>query len=424
MADRARRHLCVFIYALTGGGAQRRTLTLARGFAERGHRVDLVLVRPDGRLAAEVPSSVRVVSLASARGGPRLVRALFRRLGLRGLETAASLGALARYLRRERPEVLLSAASHVNLVAVGAWRLARVPVRLVLRASNDPLGDPRLWPRWERAVRAVLRWTAGRVYPWADAVIAVSDGVAEQIACLTGIPRERITTIYNPVVTPELLEKAREPLGHAWFAPGQPPVVLGVGKLKVQKGFRTLIRAFARVRAARPARLVILGEGARRRALEALVDELGLREDAALPGWVDNPWAWMARASVFALSSRWEGLPGALIEAMACGCPVVATDCPSGPAEILAGGAYGPLVPVGDADALAAAILALLDAPPDPARLRARAASFSVDPAVDRYLEVLLGAPTPRRDEASPPLAAGGGPREPGPAVSSAAAPR
>jgi glycosyltransferase involved in cell wall biosynthesis len=239
------------------------------------------------------------------------------------------------------------------------------------------------------------------VYPWADAVIAVSDGVADHIARLTGMPRERITTIYNPVVTTELLEKARKPVDHPWLAPGQPPVVLGVGKLKIQKSFRTLIRAFARVRAARPARLVILGEGARRRALEALVDELGLREDVALPGYVANPWAWMARAAVFALSSRWEGLPGALIEAMACGCPVVSTDCPSGPAEILQGGAYGPLVPVGDAGALADAILALLEAPPDRARLRARAAMFCVDPAVDRYLAVLLGPLATGRDEAS-----------------------
>jgi glycosyltransferase involved in cell wall biosynthesis len=423
MAER-RRHLCLFIYALTGGGAQRRTLTLARGFAERGHRVDLVVVRSGGRLAGEAPPSVRVVTLASASRGERAVRALLRRLGLRGLETAASIPALARYLRRERPDAMLSAASHVNLVSVCAWRLARVPVRLVLRASNDPLGDPRLWPRWERAVRGVLRWVAARVYPWADAVIAVSDGVGEQIARLTGIPRERITTIYNPVVTPELLEKAREPVDHPWLAPGQPPVVLGVGKLKVQKSFRTLIRAFARVRAVRPARLVILGEGARRRALEAEVDELGLRDDVALPGYVRNPWAWMARASVFVLSSRWEGLPGALIEAMACGCPVASTDCPSGPAEVLAGGAYGPLVPVGDPDALAAAILALLDAPPDRARLRARAAEFSVDRAVERYLEVLLGAPSARPDAASLGVATAGGPRERARAVSPAAAPR
>ncbi|HZO09348.1 MAG TPA: glycosyltransferase, partial [Myxococcota bacterium] len=303
MADRA-RHLCVFIYGLTGGGAQRRTLTLARAFAERGHRIDLVVVRPGGHLARDVPDSVRLVSLASAAGGgPRVLRPLTRRLHMRGLETASSIGALARYLRRERPDAMLSAASHVNLVSVWARRLSRVPVRLVLRASNDPLGNPTLWPHWERMVRSWLRWMAGRVYPWADAVIAVSDGVAEHIASLTGLPRERITTIYNPVVTAELLARSREPLDHPWLAPGEPPLILGVGKLKIQKGFRTLIRAFARVREVRPARLVILGEGARRGTLEALIDELGLRADVALPGYVDNPWAWMARASVFALSS-------------------------------------------------------------------------------------------------------------------------
>ena len=390
MADRP-SHIAVFIYALTAGGAQRRTLTLAAGFAERGHRVDLVVVRPGGRLAKEVPPAVRVVALASSRGWERALYALRRIVNVRGLETAASIPALARYLRRERPDVMLSAASHVNLVSVWARRLSGVPVRLVLRASNDPLGNPKVWPRWERTIRAVLRWMAGRIYPWADAVIAVSEGVAADVAELTGIPRERITTIYNPVLTPELLARAREPVAHSGLAAGEPPLVLSAGKLKVQKDHLTLIRAFARVRRARPAHLVILGEGLQRRRLEALVEELGLRGDVALPGEVENPWAWMARASVFALSSAWEGLPGVLIEAMACGCPVVSTACPSGPAEILDGGVYGPLVPVGDAAALAEAILKVLDAPPDPARLRARAGLFAVAPAVARYLEVLIG---------------------------------
>ena len=192
------------------------------------------------------------------------------------------------------------------------------------------------------------------------------------------------------MVTAALEAAAREPVAHAWLRPGEPPVVLGVGKLSPQKGFDVLLRAFARVRAERPARLVILGEGPQRRALERLARELGIADDVSLPGFVANPFAWMARCAVFALSSRWEGLPSVLIEALACGCAVVSTDCPSGPAEILDGGAFGPLCPVGDAAALAGAILRVLEAPTAPARLRARAATFSVDAAADRYLEVLL----------------------------------
>jgi glycosyltransferase involved in cell wall biosynthesis len=395
------RHLAVFIYGLTGGGAQRRTMTLAGEFAERGHRVDLVVVHPGGPLVRELSPAVRFTVLESRWKRP--LRALSRTMNVRGLETLASIPTLAGYLRRERPDVLMSAASHVNLVAVLARQLSRTPVRLVLRTSNDPSGNPKLWPRAERPVRLFLRAVAARIYPRADAIIAVSKGVGDSLAQLTGLPRERITTIYNPVMTEELLEKSQEPVPHPWLAAGGPPVVLGAGKLKIQKDFATLIKAFARVRAVRPARLVILGDGPRRKGLEALVRELGLAADVALPGHVDNPWSWMASASVFALSSAWEGLPGVLIEAMACGCPVVSTDCPSGPAEVLDGGAYGPLVPVGGDQALAEAILAVLEDPPDRARLRDRAASYAVAPAIDRYLEVLLGPEPGKRSEAGPP---------------------
>jgi len=227
------------------------------------------------------------------------------------------------------------------------------------------------------------------VYPWADAIVAVSNGVADDLSSTAGIARKRITTIYNPVVTPGLQEKARATLNHPWFAPGSPPVVLGVGRLAAEKDFPTLLKAFARVRAVRKARLMILGEGRERATLEALAHELGVATDVELPGFVDNPFAYMARAAVFVLSAVWEGFGNVVVEAMACGCPVVSTDCPSGPAEIMDGGAYGSLVPVGDDAALAKAILSVLETPPDLERLRARAALFSVDRAADQYLEVL-----------------------------------
>jgi glycosyltransferase involved in cell wall biosynthesis len=235
-------------------------------------------------------------------------------------------------------------------------------------------------------------------YPWADAVTAVSDGVADDLARVSGLPRSAIVTTWNPVVSPSLSEAAAQPLEHAWFRPGEPPVVLGVGKLRPQKDFATLIDAFAKVRAKRPARLMILGEGVEEGRLRVRARRLDISADVALEGFVANPFAYMARAAVFALSSAWEGLPSVLIQAMACGCPVVSTDCPSGPSEILEGGARGPLVPVGDSDALAAAILRLLDSPPDREGLRRRAEDFSVERVALRYREVMLG-PSPGSGE-------------------------
>lgn len=386
--DRQTRHIAVFIYALSSGGAQRRTLTLVNAFAERGHRVDLVVVRGDAPLVSRLSAAVQLVALDACPRG--LLSFACRHVSQRGVQTLASIPALAGYLRSARPDVIMSAASHVNLVSVLARRLARVEIPLVLRASNHPTGNPRLWPVAQRPVRLFLRWVASRIYPWADAIIAVSAGVAEELVSLTAIPRERITIIYNPTFTPDIAQKARAAVDHPWFAPGSPPVILGAGKLKIQKDFPVLIRAFARVRRLRPARLVILGEGAQRGRLEALAGKLGVADDVALPGYVDNPFAWMRSASAFVLCSAWEGLPGVLIEAMACGCPVASTDCPSGPAEILDGGTYGPLVPVADDEALADAIVSVLDEPVDVEILRRRAATFAVAPAVDRYLEVLL----------------------------------
>ncbi|MGE0681501.1 MAG: glycosyltransferase [Candidatus Binatia bacterium] len=183
----------------------------------------------------------------------------------------------------------------------------------------------------------------------------------------------------------------RAPFVHPWFTPSSPPVILSVGRLAKQKDFPTLLRAFARVRATRRARLMILGEGRKRKHLECLIKTLGIADDVALPGFVLNPFPYMARAAVFVLSSAWEGLPGALVEAMACGCPVVSTNCPSGPAEILDEGTYGPLVPVGDETALARAILTVLGSSITTEKLRARAFQFSIDRVADRYLEILFG---------------------------------
>jgi glycosyltransferase involved in cell wall biosynthesis len=249
-----------------------------------------------------------------------------------------------------------------------------------------------------RAQAGSLRWKhrflpplARRTYLMADAIVAVSEGVAQDLVAHAGVSRERITKIYNPVVTAELLVRAKEPLDHPWLKPGEPPIILGTGRLVSPKDFSTLLRAFARVRAQRKSRLIILGEGNRRNELEYLAQKLGVSNDVALPGFVANPCAYMARASVFVLSSAWEGFGNVIVEALACGCPVVSTDCPNGPSEILGDGAYGPLVPVGDDAAMADAILAILESSTESGRLQARAAEFSAERAVDDYLDVLLG---------------------------------
>jgi glycosyltransferase involved in cell wall biosynthesis len=369
----SQKRLAVFLPGLLGGGAERTMLSLAKGLAERGHPVDLVLAQAEGPYLAEVPESVQLVELNTRH--------------LSAGRTFASLPALVRYLRHQQPEALLSALRRANVTAVWARYLAGVPGRVVISEQNT--WSPRIQQSTSWYSRMILRLSK-RFYPWADAIVAVSEGTADDLAQVLGIPRERIEVIHNPGVRPELRRKAEAPLDHPWFQPGQPPVLLAVGRLTVQKDFPTLIRAFAQVRTTRPVRLLVLGEGQERSGLEALVTELDLKEDVSLPGFVENPYAYMARASVFVLSSRWEGLPTVLMEALCCGAPLVATDCPSGPREILRDGQYGQLVPVGDTTALAQAIeVALADNRPSPPPESWR--PFELETVVNQYSNLLLG---------------------------------
>lgn len=375
-----RRHIALFLSAPSGGGTQRRMLMLAGGFAERGHRVDVVVARSDGK--SESPSLVSLVGLDP----PAAYLPWIRRF--KGLWVCTATPKLARYLRRAAPDVLLSSSTPANLTALWARRLAGVPVPIVVGVNvhvSTATGAGQAL--WGTPLRALVR----RYYPTAEAVIAISRGVATDLTTAIRLPAGRVHTIYNPVDVDAYQRQASEPLDHPWVGAGEPPIVLGVGKLKPQKDYPTLLRAFARLRGSRMARLVILGEGEDRHKLERLAAQLGIVEDFFLPGLVSNPFAWMARASVFVLCSAWEGFSNALVEALACGCPSVSTNCPSGPSEILADGVYGPLVPVGDDAALAEAMTALLRQPPNAASLGARAGEFSVDAAVSRYLGVLLG---------------------------------
>lgn len=345
--------LAVFLPGLYGGGAERTMLNVADGFGQQGMAVDLVVGVPDGPLQSQIPSSVRYVPLDAPR-------------------TLMVLPGLVRYLRTTRPQAMLTALNRANLAALWARRLAQlggrnshnVQTRVVISERNTlsaeaghgaALAD-RLYPMLSR-----------RFYPWADGIVAVSQSVAEDLSRVTGIESDRITTVYNPVVTPLLQKKVAEPIKESalatWFEPDQPPVLLGVGRLSEQKDFGTLIQAFARATAGGSERLLILGEGEKRAELERLVESLGIEARVMLPGWVENPVAYMRRSRLFVLCSRWEGLPGVLIEALFAGVPIIATDAPGGSREVLAQGKYGALVPVGDVDRLAEAIAVELRKP-------------------------------------------------------------
>ncbi len=403
----APHHVAFFLKAMGGGGAERTTARVAAALAERGHRVDLVLARARGPMLGDLPASVRLVDLRAGPGVAALPTLLRLPAGARSLlpsavlrnrpRVLAALPGLSRYLRRERPDALVSAMEWNNLVAIWAHQLAGVDTALVV-CEHTTLSE-----RIRDSKRPHIRRLPGlvsRFYPHADAVAAVSDGAAADLARTVGLARERVATLYNPVDLERVRELSRAPLDDPWLAPGQPPLVLAVGRLKSEKDYPTLLRAFARARARRPLRLLVLGEGGDRAELERLVRQLELDEAVRLPGFARNPYAYMARAGVLVLSSSWEGLGNVLTEALACGCPVVSTDCPNGPREILEGGRYGTLVPVGDDAALADAILETLAAPPAPERMRAGAERFSIERCVEAYLRVLTAALSSR---VSPP---------------------
>jgi glycosyltransferase involved in cell wall biosynthesis len=357
--------IALFVPSVRGGGAERVVLNLAQGMGERGLPVHLVLTVTQGAFQNQLPTAVRVVDL---RGG-RMLR---------------TVGPLAAYLRKERPRVLVSSMSHANLVALLAAKLAGQGTPVIVTEHNtmsrsageSPLAR-RLWP-------VLLRG----FYPWAASVVAVSRGAADDFARTSGFPRERVEVVYNPVITPEFTARARQAVDHPWFGPGEPPVILAVGRLTAQKDFPTLLRAFARLRRRCRVRLLILGEGEDRPVLEGLATELGVADDVAFPGFRENAMAYMAASALFVLASAWEGLPTVLIEALAAGTRVVSTDCPSGPREILQDGRLGALVPVGDAAALADAMNDALERPAD-ALPSGALTPFTRDAAVDHYLRLI-----------------------------------
>ena len=399
---RKQLHIAFVLPELYRYGSERVTLTVAQGMIERGHIVDLVLFDkhihcpqwiPDGLrlfVADDEPGqatkdspdyehlNARIVSLVSSpRGYARmhLVRDMnWRVLALSFKKKLRHASKMANYMQQEKPDIIFPGAPQVDAPTLMAGHLADNTTPIV------PILHSTVARRHKRTQRRHQL-----LFPSAARVVAVSDGVADSAAAEFGVPKKKITMIYNPVVSPDIDRLKMQTPEHPWLSDDGPPVILACGRFKKSKDYPVLLKAFALLSAQRQCRLIILGDGELRNPIEQLVQELNLQEKASLPGWTDNPFAFMFRASLFALSSRNEGLPGVLIQALACGCPCVSTDCPSGSAEILQGGEIGPLVPVGDHAALADVMAQTLNNPPDEQKLLARAGFFSVEKSVQMY---------------------------------------
>ncbi|CAN5523889.1 glycosyltransferase [soil metagenome] len=351
--------------SLKGGGAERVVLFVARGLRDLGHEATLITLESGGAYENQIPEGVE-------------------RIDFRDGSNRKAVARLASLIRQRRPEAILAATDAANIVAVLARILSRRKPRVVasihstLSRSYSPSAQEYEKKRL-RAMRFLL--------PKADKIVGVSAGVCDDAAPFLGLPRDRFVVIHNPAITPETATLAAMHVDDPWFRPGEPSVVISMGRLHPVKDFPTLIRAFAKLSGQE--RLMILGEGDQRASLEALVSELGLTDRVRLPGFVDNPYAYLSQARLFVLSSAYEGFGLVIVEALACGTPVVSTNCPYGPEEILEGGRYGSLVPVADSDAMAEAIRSELMRP----KSHPPAASwepYTVDQVARRYEEVLL----------------------------------
>jgi len=366
--------LTVFHTHLRIGGVERVLVNLIRELHKRGHEIDVLLVEDTGEFRSKLPDGVRTVELDWSTG-PFV-----------GIFSA--IVPLIRHIRAQRPDTLLSAKPHTNVVSLLAREFSGVSTRSVV--SRHSMTSHQL-ERLDSTRHRLTVELSKHLYPRADDVVTVSEGVKADVADVLGLSERRISVIYNPIVTPRLREQSERPVDHPWFDDEGPPVVMGLGRLHPQKNYSSLITAFATLRKREDARLVILGDGETRPELEHHAAELGVEDEVELPGSTENPYRYMRQASAVAVSSVTEALPSALIEAMAVGCPVVSTNCSSGPVEILQDGEYGPLVPVDDPDALADALVSILHNPPDSEKLRARANDFSGSAVADEYEQILFG---------------------------------
>ncbi|MCP4683055.1 MAG: glycosyltransferase [Desulfobacterales bacterium] len=366
--DQDQPRIAIFVSFSGKGGVERMLINLMGGLTALGCKVDLLPVKTRSLCLSDIPSDINVIPLNTSH-------------------TRTSLKSLVRYLKNTRPRALLAAKDRANQTAILARFISGVKTRIVVRVGTTVSaaleGKGRSFKYFRYLPMRVL-------YPRADEIVVVSQGVAREMARITGLPVSHFHVLANPVISSRMTRLAYEKADRPWFN-GPEPLIVGAGRLTRQKDFITLIKAFAGLQARCPSRLVILGEGRDRSKLEALATDLGIGDRVDLPGHTSNPYAYMRRASLFVLSSMWEGSPNVLTEALALGTPVVATDCPSGPRDILANGRYGELVPVGDDKQMADAMFSTLANPPEKNKLLQAVKAYTVENSSKKYLEILLG---------------------------------
>jgi len=433
--------IAIYLRDLVGGGVERMMLNLANELIDRGYSLDIVLERPEGEFFDKAPAKARLIFLSQQdlipqeasleiRRTKHRVKIIFAKIFHRLLQftgnqyrfyifkiwrqdylnqrfslkygwqyynyliklpyltyTNKITNLLCKYLSEEQPETVITGLEEQNFRLIIAGQLTDTNARLILSVRNHLTTFFPLY--YNKSTHKHYAWAIKNFYRKAHQVIAVSKEIERDLIENFGIPDTKTTVIYNPVVNQEILFRANETTPDDDWLHGELPVVLGVGRLHPQKGFDSLLNAFSIVVKEKKARLMILGSGPEEESLKELTSELGLNDLVKFPGFRENPFPYMKHCAVFVLSSVNEGLPGVLIQAMACGCPIVATDCRSGPREILENGELGALVPVGDPDAMAKAILISLDGEMDTPKLIERAGYFNAERATEQYIQLI-----------------------------------
>lgn len=334
-----RKRILLVLTSLEGGGAQRVAVTLLEYLNRERFEPSVVLVEDIYDCA--IPKDIPIVCLHKKSRYD-----LFK-----------IIRKLAKVFEREEPDIVLSFTTYPNLIAILARKFSHIKPKLLLSEHIHVSSSLKHERPWGGIKGHLIRF----LYPRADRVICVSSGTARDLVAHFKVPPEKVKVIYNPVDIKHILKLATEPVEHSWFTKKETPIIITMGRLTPQKGHSYLLKAFARVVAKHPCRLVILGQGEERQALETLTRELGIEKEVAFLGFQTNPFKYLARADLFVLSSLWEGFSLVIVEAMVCGIPIVSTHCPSGPDEIITDGENGLLVPVADEEAMAEAILQLLN---------------------------------------------------------------